>query len=64
MNGKLDVEVLDGRVVAVWLHCQLLPFEQHDIDEDPARQTQLGDDLAALNPTGRLVTGVSTEPST
>lgn len=28
----LDVEVHAGKVVAVWFRCQVLPFEQHDVD--------------------------------
>lgn len=36
MNGKLDVEIHNRQVVAVWLNCQLLPFEQHDVDADRA----------------------------
>jgi len=29
-TDKLDVEVEDGEVVAVWFRCQMLPFTQHD----------------------------------
>lgn len=28
---RLDVEVHDGQVVAVWFRCQLLPFRQSDV---------------------------------
>jgi hypothetical protein len=34
-TGQLDVGVdRQGRVVAVWFRCQLLPFEQYDADDD------------------------------
>jgi hypothetical protein len=29
----LDVELHDGRVVAVWFRCQQLPFNQIDVNE-------------------------------
>lgn len=29
---RLDVEVCDGRVVAVWFRCQPLPFRQVEVD--------------------------------
>lgn len=55
MNGKLDVEVRDGKVIAVWLGCKLLPFEQWDIDEP--RWADLGrpSDGRRFNPEGRIV---------
>lgn len=28
----LDVEVHNGRVVAVWFRCMQLPFEEHKVD--------------------------------
>lgn len=31
-GGKVDVETLDGKVVSVWFRCQMLPFEQHEVD--------------------------------
>jgi hypothetical protein len=49
VNGKLDVEVHDGRVIAVWFGCQLLPFEQLDIGEE--RAVEFGE---ATNPDGRI----------
>lgn len=33
-TGHLDVETRNGRVVAVWFRCQMLPFEQHELDSD------------------------------
>ena len=30
-TGHLDVEVFEGKVVAVWFRCQMLPFEQADV---------------------------------
>ena len=32
----LDVEVRDGRVVAVWFRCMALPFVQHNTNLDRA----------------------------
>ncbi len=35
----VDVEVdKDGRVVAVWFRCMVLPFEQSDVDYDRAAE--------------------------
>lgn len=34
MPDKLDVEVYDGEVVAVWFGCLALPFEIHKIDAE------------------------------
>jgi hypothetical protein len=31
-TGHLDVETRNGEVVAVWFRCQMLPFEQHEVD--------------------------------
>lgn len=39
MNGRLDVEVHNGQVIAVWFNCQLLPYQQWDVDEDRAAQS-------------------------
>jgi hypothetical protein len=50
LNGKLDIEVRDGRVVSVWFNCLLLPFEQHDVPA--AREAELG---ASANPPARIV---------
>lgn len=36
-TGHLDVETRDGEVVAVWYRCQMLPFEQEEVDDDRAR---------------------------
>jgi hypothetical protein len=33
----LHVEVHDGRVTAVWFRCQMLPFEQVNVDGTRAR---------------------------
>jgi hypothetical protein len=46
MNGKLDVEIHNGRVVAVWFNCQVLPFEEHDVSAERAREV--------LNPDARI----------
>lgn len=32
----LDVEVRDGRVVAVWFRCMALPFQQADVSAERA----------------------------
>lgn len=56
MNGKIDVEIKDGKVVAVWNNCTLLPFQQHDIDDE--RYALLGD----ANPDG-IVFDVNVEYS-
>lgn len=50
-GGSLDVEVVDGRVVAVWFRCQLLPFEQHDVGD------RRRDEMDGVEP-GVLITGV------
>jgi hypothetical protein len=36
-STHFDVETKDGKVVAIWFRCLLVPFEQHEIDEDRAR---------------------------
>lgn len=36
-TNYVDVEVLDGKVVAVWFRCQPLAFEQYDVEEDRAK---------------------------
>lgn len=38
--GKLHVEVHNGRVIAVWLGCRNLPFQQ--VEADDIRAGQLG----------------------
>jgi hypothetical protein len=35
-TGELDVEVHEGKVVAVWFRCAMLPFRQCDCDADRA----------------------------
>lgn len=40
-TGHLDVETLDGRVVAVWYRCQPLPFSQTDVLDDRADEMDL-----------------------
>lgn len=30
-TGHLDVETRDGKVVAVWFRCQMLPFKQAEV---------------------------------
>ena len=37
-NTALDVEVHDGKVVAVWFRCATVPFKQHDVDERRVRE--------------------------
>jgi hypothetical protein len=49
---KLDIEIYNGRVVAVWYGCLALPFDQHDSDWERAlemmRMTkQLNEDIEA-----------------
>jgi hypothetical protein len=41
MDGRLDVEVHEGKVVGVWFHCQFLPFQQWEVGA--ARAAELGD---------------------
>ena len=37
-NDSLDVEVdKNGRVVAVWFRCSIVPFRQHDVDDHRAK---------------------------
>lgn len=31
-TGYLDVETHEGEVVAVWFRCQMLPFQQVEVD--------------------------------
>lgn len=46
----LDVEVdKNGKVVAVWFRCALLPFQQHNVDDTRAVEMRLSqDNLARL----------------
>lgn len=37
-TGVLDVEVRDGKVVAVWFRCLALPFRQTDADQNRAAE--------------------------
>lgn len=37
-NESLDVEVRNGKVVAVWFRCTLIPFEQADVDKHRAEE--------------------------
>lgn len=38
-TGHLDVEVdKDGKVVAVWFRCMMLPFKQANVDEQRANE--------------------------
>jgi len=37
-NESLDVEVRDGKVVAVWFRCMLVPFEQSNVGKDRAEE--------------------------
>jgi hypothetical protein len=32
-TGYLHVETCNGRVVSVWFRCQMLPFQQVEVDE-------------------------------
>jgi len=32
----LDAETRKGKVVSVWFRCQMLPFEQHEVEDDRA----------------------------
>jgi len=42
-HGILQVEVgLDGRVAAVWLGCQMLPFEQINVNAKRANEVDVG----------------------
>lgn len=38
MNGRLDIEVFDGKVHSVWFNCQILPFQQWDITAERAAE--------------------------
>jgi hypothetical protein len=40
-NESLDVEVRNGKVVAVWFRCTLLPFTQEDVDKSRADEMDL-----------------------
>jgi hypothetical protein len=40
-SGYLDIEVFEGKVVAVWFRCQLLPFEQTEVDGERAATMQI-----------------------
>lgn len=42
-TGHLNVETRNGKVVAVWYRCQMLPFEQREVDEYRAKSMQAGD---------------------
>lgn len=44
----LDVEVCDGRVVAVWFRCQMLPFRQRDVESQRAAEMTGVDDPCDL----------------
>lgn len=44
----LDVEVHDGRVVAVWFRCQQLPFVQRDVGADRAMTMDIMSNLPRL----------------
>jgi hypothetical protein len=39
-SGHLDVEVFEGRVVAVWFRCQPLPFKQTDVSPERVAYTR------------------------
>jgi len=40
-TGALEVEVDDqGRVVAVWFRCMMLPFKQHKVDQERAHDME------------------------
>lgn len=41
-TGHLHVETHNGKVVAVWFRCQLLPFEQVDVDSHRATEMLQG----------------------
>ncbi len=35
---ELDVETYNGKVVAVWFRCMMLPFNQEDVDKSRAKE--------------------------
>ena len=37
-SGYLNVEVFEGKVVAVWVRCQPLPFKQADVEQGRANE--------------------------
>lgn len=37
-TGHLDVEIWNGRIVAVWFRCQALPFRQANVDQRRANE--------------------------
>lgn len=41
-SDHLDVEIHQGRVVAVWFRCQSLPYHQVDVDAHRAQAVQDG----------------------
>lgn len=47
-NGELDVEVCNGRVVAVWFRCQMLPFRQVQVLPPRAREMDANDRLPSI----------------
>lgn len=48
-TGHLDVEVdADGAVVAVWFRCARVPFRQHAVGADRARELRGANALPAV----------------
>ena len=47
-TGYLDIESIDGVVVAVWFRCQQLPFQQFWISEYRANELGVGAQTADL----------------
>lgn len=35
-TNDLNIELYDGKVVAVWFRCQCLPFDQTEVEHDRA----------------------------
>lgn len=42
-TGEVNVELHDGKVVAVWFRCSMLPYTQHVVDDGRAQ------DMVACN---------------
>jgi hypothetical protein len=48
-TGHLDVETRGGKVVAVWFRCQMLPFNQVEVDGDRAVAMVRAIDLPSIS---------------
>lgn len=48
-TGHVDVETdSDGKVVSVWYRCMMLPFQQHNVNEERAASMRETPELPAI----------------